>query len=414
MIKLPYGKTAINFDSSIFDNIKVIQPLKITPASDPAGVVENAINNPVSEINVSKISTIKTVAIAINDKTRPVPHQFLIPPLLNFLIRSGVQQENIVFFIATGSHTPMRSDEFQRVLSKDIFEQYRVVSHDCDDAKNLEFLGTTNRGTPVYVNQQYFQSELKIVIGNIEPHHFMGFSGGVKSASIGLTGRQTINRNHAMLIDPLAIAGEYTRNPMRQDIEEIGEMIGVDLALNAVLNSDKQIVEAFWGTPKEVMRQGIIASKKICQSGINEKFDLVIASAGGHPKDINLYQSQKAITHAALFAKDHGVVIICAACPEMAGSDSFVDFVDGLETLDDVFQKFEKQGFQVGPHKAFQIALQAKRLKIILVSDMPAAMVNRFFITPASTLEEAISIAKINVPNRPNVVILPYATNTLP
>jgi len=142
------------------------------------------------------------------------------------------------------------------------------------------------------------------VVGDIELHHFAGFSGGVKSAAIGLCGRQTINANHHLLLDQYSTIGEYDNNPLRQDIEEIGEMIGVNYALNAVLTENKEIIEVFFGDPIAVMRAGIELVKELTLVPVDDLYDLVIASAGGFPKDINLYQSQKAMTHAARFYRE--------------------------------------------------------------------------------------------------------------
>ena len=77
------------------------------------------------------------------------------------------------------------------------------------------------------------------MVGNIEPHQFVGFSGGVKTAAIGLAGAETINRNHALMTHPDSRLGEYETNPARQDVEEIGRKVGIHLALNAILNQQK-------------------------------------------------------------------------------------------------------------------------------------------------------------------------------
>ena len=199
-----------------------ITPSVTQPAADQMAEIEKVIQAP-RGFDWASLSGVRTVGIAINDKTRPVPHKYMLPPILNMLKKSGISNEDIHFYIATGTHLPMRKEEFSLVIPEVILAQHSVESHDCDDNSNLEFLGKTSSGTPVLVNRKYYQSDLKIVVGNIEPHHFMGFSGGNKSASIGLTGRQTINQNHSFLLDDRSRLGVYDDNPMRQDVEEIGE-----------------------------------------------------------------------------------------------------------------------------------------------------------------------------------------------
>lgn len=382
--------------------------------TNPLEAVTAALENPIDDSSISSFKGVKNVAIAVNDKTRPVPHDLILPPLVDQLEKAGIQRANIRFIIATGTHLPMQPEEFSRILPESICDRYEVISHDVDDTSNLKFLGNTSRQTPVYVNQKYYNADLKIVVGNIEPHHFMGFSGGVKSASIGLTGRKTINKNHAMLVDPLATIGEYENNPMRQDIEEIGKMIGVQIALNVILNNKKEITRVISGSPLGVMKEGIKTVREISQIQVKSPYDLVVASAGGKPKDINLYQSQKAMTHASILVRNGGVLLIAAACPEGIGSTAFEQFMDGVNNYPEAVKKFEVEGFRVGPHKAFQIARIASRVnKIILVSDMPDQLVKKCLLEPARDLQSAFLRAASLTPVK-RIAILPRATNTIP
>jgi len=307
----------------------------------------------------------------------------------------------------------MPPSEFQKILPFEIIKRYPVFSHDTD-AADLVDLGMTSRGTPILINRRFMQASLRIVLGNIEPHHFMGFSGGVKTAAIGLAGRKTINLNHSLLPHPLAKTGHYADNPMRQEVEEIGKRIGIHLALNAVLNNNKEIVKVIAGDPVEVMETGIQLARLICQVSIKQTYDLVIASAGGHPKDINLYQSQKALTHAALLTKDNGTVILLAACPEGAGSSGYEKFMDGMTTFSEVLNRFKTEGFEVGPHKAFLVARDASRVHVCLYSSMPPSKVQNLLLTPISDLNQAILQELNDLPSNARIAVMPIATITIP
>lgn len=420
---LPYGHESLQFTLSAHHYLDRIEPAYLPPAIDALAVIKEALNHPVDGYPLSKLITqlrpgeIK-VAIAINDKTRPVPYQHLLPPLLESLEQLGVKDDSITFFIATGTHIPMPANEFTKILPDEILHRYQVVSHDVDDQANLTMLGTTSRGTKVVVNRQFYESTLKIVTGNIEPHHFAGFSGGYKTAAIGMTGRITINHNHAMLVEPDSRIAEFDQNPLRQDIEEIGDLIGVQFALNVILNGEKQIVTAVAGHPRAVMKAGVPISRQICQTPVpGQAYDLVIASAGGAPKDINFYQAQKAITHASLLTRDGGVILLAAACPEGSGSQSYEQFMEGLSTPQAVFNKFKETGFRVGPHKSFQVARDAARVHIVLLSQMPAQLVSKLLMTPAANPDEAVnkSLSLLRQPNNLplRIAVLPRATNTI-
>jgi len=415
---LPFGKTLQQLEIPEKYTQKWIAPPSLEPAPDPLRLVKQALQDPLrvspDEVNFwTSVFPNQQVAIAINDKTRPAPNHLLLPPLLERLHSMGIPQKQIKIWVATGSHLPMKPEEFSSILPSSIVEQYSIYSHNIEDQNNLIHLGETSRGTPIWVNRQFYQADLKIVVGDIEPHHFAGFSGGYKTAAIGLAGWPTINANHALLTQPDAWIGEFEKNPLRQDIEEIGARIGVHLAINAILNHDKQIVRVFAGHPEAVIREGIKASKALWGVFNPNLFDLVIASAGGYPKDINFYQAQKAITHASMFCNVGGTIILLAECSEGIGSATYEQFMEGKRSISEIYSHFQSLGFQVGPHKAFQVARLLEKFNIILVSNIEEKRVHHLLLTPAPNIQTAFQKALNNFSSPPKIGILPHATTTL-
>jgi len=410
---LPYGRTQLTARLEGAFQVELLAPAPVPPVADPGQAVRDALRNPLGGARLANFAGARSAAIAVNDKTRPVPHAVLLPPLLQELANLGLPPGAITFVIATGLHAPMKEAEFAEVLPADIVGRYRVVSHDAA-ARDLVAFGLTRRGTPVQINRIFAQADLRLVVGNLEPHQFMGFSGGVKTAAIGLAGTDTINANHALMLDPRSDLARYDDNPARQEVEEIGRLIGVHFALNDVLNENKQIVRVLAGEPQAVVRAGIPSVLELYRVRVAAPFEVMVVSPGGHPKDINLYQAQKALGHAARVSRKGGTIILVAACPEGTGSRSYKDWVAGMASHEAVIERFKREGFRIGPHKAFQIARDASPRRVLLMSQMPSEFVRKLLLTPYASLESALALALKGLPPSARIGIMPWANATIP
>jgi len=404
--RVPYGRSVATADAPGDVVVDVIDFEGAEPADDPAAEVHRALNDPVGDFSWRGASS---VAIAVNDKTRPVPHGQLLPPLLERLATVGIADDAITFYVAVGGHAPMVASEFPEILPTEVLGRHRVVSHDAR-REDLMVLGETSRGTPVHVNRGFVESDLKVVVGTIEPHQFAGYSGGVKSAAIGLAGLATINNNHEWMADPASRIGTYSTNPARQDIEEIGTMIGIDLALNVVLDSQRRIVEVLAGEPVAVMEAGTPLVRAHCQVGVAELYDVVVTSPGGHPKDINVYQAQKAVSSAAGIVRPGGTIVLTAACGDGSGSTAYEEWVATRTSQQDVLDTFRREGFRIGPHKAFQIARDSVAARLVVCSEMTDELTQRLLLDTAPNLQAAIDEAV--VPGS-RIAVLPHASTTI-
>ena len=164
-LTLPYGKGHVAVELPSGYAVDFVMPRRQKPADDPATLVRNAVYNPLGAVKPPRAG--QTVAIAINDKTRLVPHEHLLPPVLQGMRHARVRDEDLLFILATGTHPRMEPAEYETILPSEILETYRVVCHDADDQANLTFLGSTARGTPAQINSDYLAADYRMVIGNI-------------------------------------------------------------------------------------------------------------------------------------------------------------------------------------------------------------------------------------------------------
>ncbi len=247
-----------------------------------------------------------------------------------------------------------------------------------------------------------------ICTGSIEFHYYAGYSGGLKSLLPGVSSLASIRKNHALMTHPDAVSGRID-SPVRQDIEE-GTSGLSRFILNAVLNSKKEIVAVVAGDPIEAHRAGALYADRMYRIRA-EPAEIVIASPGGMPKDINLYQSQKALENAKNIVKDGGTIILVAECPEGLGNDVYGRWLDIpreelLPRLND--------GFELGGHKAVLTSILAERVELYLVSAISDALAKKAYFTPAEGVQSALDSAIVKHGDSAQVLLMPHGGMTLP
>lgn len=229
----------------------------------------------------------------------------------------------------------------------------------------------------------------------------------------GVSTRAAIQANHRMMVLPEARAGALDDNPLRRDIEEAGAICGIDFILNVVLNERKEIVHAVAGDPVPAHRQGCAFLDTIYRKEISQPADIVLVSQGGHPKDLNLYQTQKALDNARHAVKPGGIIILIGSCAEGMGEAVFEEWMTGAPTPQSLIHRIQED-FQLGGHKAAAIALTLEKAEIYLVSDLDDAFVRSIFLIPQPCVQEALNQALRKLGPDATVLAMPYGGSTLP
>ena len=350
------------------------------------------------------------IVIITSDVTRPCPSYTILPPLLEELAAAGVKDEDITIVIALGSHRKQTEEEKKKLVGEAVYERIAVVD---SNALGYVHMGETAIGTPIDISTPVAEADFKICLGNIEYHYFAGYSGGAKAIMPGVSTRAAIQSNHSMMVRDEACAGKIAGNPIREDIEAAAAIVGVDFILNVVLDEHKKIVKAVAGDVTKAHREGVRFLDSLYQKKIAKEADIVIASQGGAPKDLNLYQTQKALNNAKAAVRQGGVIILVGSCKEGLGEGCFEEWMLKAEEPEDLI-RWIRQEFKLGGHKAAAIALTMQKADIYLVSDMAPDFVRSIFMTPFATVQAAFDAAMKKMGENASVIVMPYGGSTLP
>jgi nickel-dependent lactate racemase len=412
---LPYGKTEVCARIPARNFLGSIEPKEKAGVPDARAEVERALREPIGSKPLNEIvKPNQKVAIVVDDVTRPAPSHLMVPPILDKLNAAGVNDEDVTVIFGCGTHRAVQPEEAVRLLGEDVLKRVKAISHNCY-AEDHVYMGTTKKlGTKVYVNKAFAEADVKILTGDIELHYYAGYGGGRKSVLPGVSSAETIQNNHASLLHPKAKTGVLDGNPVHEDMVEAARLAKVDFILNVVTNSKGEIVKAFAGDLEQAFYEGVKLVDEMYKVPIDRRADIVIASPGGHPNDIDLFQAYKAVDSALEAVKRNGVIVLVAECPGGYGNQVFYDWMVKFKDWKEM-EKEIKRHFVLGGHKAYYLAKALERVQIILVSTLPDHYaVNVFRLKTARAINDALREAFDSVGKDAKVWVLPYGNFTLP
>ena len=391
--------------------VSVLSPGRTSGAEDEDSLIQSALAQPIGSPRLSRIvSPGQRVAILTADITRPCPSARLLPPLLQELRAAGIALRDITVIFGLGTHRAHTQEEQRALVGEEVFRQVRCID---SDPCRVERVGLTRRGTPIDVFAPVLQAQVRVCLGVIEYHYFAGYSGGVKALVPGVCAASTIQHNHRRMTEPGAVAGRLDGNPVREDIEEAGELVGAHFILNVVLDEAQRVVRAVAGHPRFAHRAGCAALDAFGRASVPQQADVVVVGAGGYPKDINLYQAQKALDNARQAVRPGGVLVLVAECPEGLGNRTFETWMKDPGGPDAILARI-RQDFVLGGHKAAAVAMAMKQADIHLVSAIPAGLARALGFAAFGDPDTALAAALAKITPNPFVVVMPEGGSLLP
>ena len=317
------------------------------------------------------LSNCHAIAIVVADKTRLCDYKIYLPWILEILLQKSMEKQQIQFFIAYGTHA-RQSDEDCLDAYGETYQNYRFIHHDSNDKSLFTNLGRTDRGTGVHIRKDLLEKDLIITFGALSHHYFAGYGGGRKLLFPGLGYQPDIYQNHGLFLDknlkdltPGCWPGNLENNPLAQDLKQVDEFIETQrVSIHGILDSKGTVCQLIVGQSYTDFISACKTLDSFYKTRTDEHYELVIASCGGFPKDINFIQAHKAINNAAMFVKDGGSLIVLAECIDGIGSDSFIEYFN-YHNFTQAFNILEKD-YKGNGGTALSMMAKTSRINIFL------------------------------------------------
>ena len=414
MIELAYGRRRVEFSFNEHQfSVLSTNTDREAPLSDFE--IGAALDSPIASPPFDEIAGADdSVLIVVSDATRATASAQVVNLLVRRLVQAGVSPAQMAVIFATGIHRPVSEKEKVELLTPFIVQRLRILQHDAYDRTKLISLGKTERGVTVEVNSALKEFSRVFVIGGITFHYFAGFTGARKSICPGLASAKTIEATHMLALDferggrkAGVAAGRLDGNAVNEECERVASLVAPAFGINTVVNEDKRAVRMFCGDWR-------LAHRAACEYYLDQnsvtipaKRDIVIASCGGFPHDINMIQAHKALDMAALACSDGGTIILLAECSDGLGRPDFLKWFDESDSR--ALEARLVNGYEVNGQTAWALLTKAERYRVYLISELPSDDVKRMRMIPVRTISEALEQAGSG-----NGFILPRGAAVLP
>ena len=390
---------------------------------DAEAMTRQALETPIGSKRLGdRISPSDTVAVLIEDLTRPSPKKPILKGLLEELRTARLPKENIAIIVALGTHRKLSRHELANGFGEDVVETYSIMNHDCR-SPDLVPVANLKTGTPVKINRKVYDANFRIGVGSVCPHSMNGFGGGGKILFPGVADFDSIQEHHFRYsFQAGSELGRLQGNPFYGEVCDLARAGKLDFILNGVLDHNDRLYDLVCGDPFEAHLAGIDLSRRVISMRFEKKADVTLVSSSPYTEGP---QIMKALAPASKVTKEGGVIILVADCTTPLPET----YVQGCERFrmkhherlkENVLSFFESNRCIVeGGPPEFNMSVARSLLtqndfKLVLVSeDIPRGTAERLGFFYAADLNHAFDLAETFFPF-PEVHVFPSAGGILP
>lgn len=392
-IQLKYGKSnlAFDFDESRFQILG--EQKDFSALSDIE--VGAAFDSPIDSLLIEEIIKAgETVLIVVPDATRRVASGQIVNLLVRRLIANGTMPFDVAAIFATGIHRNVTEAERLEILTPFIAQRVKTFNHDARNLMGFVRLGETSDGIPIELNRHLTEFDHTIIVGGVSFHYFAGFSGGRKMMCPGLASSRTISATHKLAFDCETLnrrdgvdTGILEGNTVHEACVSIVEQLPPSFSINTITNGLGEAVKIFAGDWQTAHKRACEFYASEYTIEVAEKRDVVIASCGGFPNDINMIQAHKTLDAAARVCKTGGTIILLAECADGLGRNGFLNWFEA-ENSRELAEKL-CESYQVNGQTAWNLLRIAEEFDVKIITSLDETKTRPMRLHKARSLDES-------------------------
>lgn len=382
----------------------------------------------------------RNVLLVMPDPSQQSGAEHYLPLLRERLHRLHVPDEETTILVAHTAEASAPHPVEKREFAECGRDGLRIFWHDPKDHKSHEYVGTTKRGTPIFINRLLLDADHVIIGGAVTHHPLAGYGGGPRLIVPGCAGQETRGRLQLLALDaemhlqPQCRDAVIEANPLQEDAREAFRFITTNFILHSVLNDRDQVIGAVAGEPLQAYAAGCRAIDNIFRTPIDHLANLIIVSGGGFPNDIDYRTAHTALHRATQAARPGSVIIFLAECQRGLGSAELASWLDGAGIRTNGFGNSLAQQNSLAAEPvdwrrlhnhilhenetdgliALSTLQKARTYHIIAVTGLEPAVVRQMGFTPAESFRDAIELARSWLPDIFSAYVIPNGNLLVP
>ena len=389
---LPYGASEIPVRIPEERLIDIFRTQKAPDLRDPLAEAKKLIES--NERLQKKVREAKRICITLG----PCGNRQLAVDLVKVLHAS----------VATNSHGPTTIlctlgavDLDPNLFSGTKIEDHHPASSDTVPIENFK------GGFSPQLNSEFVNADLRIIVGELKPHHFLQYSGLCDIVFPGLASANSVQSHLANRIG-------FSASDLGKERIEITNLLGETTALGVILDSEKAPVQVAFGTMTDCLSTLGEALEWIISRNVVKTADIVVMSAGGTPQDESLLQAVETFPAGLVALKKNGILIVAAECEKGHGDTEFYEWCAERKEPHHLEARLRHR-FNYNGFKAAFLRRTLETHRIYLVSTIPDHYVeNVFGMKAARTVNAALQSAQRSLGSDSTISVISDASRIIP